>query len=76
MTRGFIEGRITKLERRHPRPRQPGLSSERRKYLTDKAVREGDQEALQELNLHRQPITQASPQQRAAALAAGLRANL
>ena len=69
-----FQDRVTKLEQRH-RPRQPGLSSERRKYLTDRAVREGDQEALQELNLHRSRIIQASAQQRAAALAAGLRAD-
>jgi hypothetical protein len=68
-----FEDRVTKLEQRH-RPRMPGLSSERRKYLTDRAVI-GDQEALQELDLHRQPITQASPQQRAAGIAAGLRAD-
>ena len=68
-----IEKRIAALEERR-RPRLPGLSSERRKYLTDWAVA-GDQEALQELNLHRQRITRASPEQRAAALAAGQRAN-
>lgn len=54
---GNLQGRVTRLEQRH-RPRQPGLSSERRKYLTDRAVT-GNQEALQELNLHRQRITQA-----------------
>jgi hypothetical protein len=69
-----IEKRLTLLEQRH-RP-GPRLSSERRKYLTDKAVREGDQEALQELNLHRWLITHATTEQRAAALAAGLRADL
>jgi hypothetical protein len=46
-----FEERVAKLEQRHY-PRQPGLSSERRKCLTDRAVT-GDQEALQELNLHR-----------------------
>jgi len=69
-----FQDRVTKLEQRH-RPRQPGLSSERRKYLTDRAVREGDHEALQGLNLHRPRIIQAGAQQRAAALAAGLRAD-
>jgi hypothetical protein len=62
----FFQDRVTKLEQRH-RPRQPGLSSERRKCLTDKAVREGDQEALRELNLHRPRIIQACARQRAAA---------
>ena len=50
--RANFEDRVTKLEQRR-RPRQPGLSHERRKYLTDKAVREGDQEALQVLERHR-----------------------
>jgi hypothetical protein len=68
-----FQDRVAKLEQQY-RPRRPGLSSERRKCLTDRAVA-GDQEALQELNLHRQRITEASPQQRAAALAAGLRAD-
>ena len=67
-----IEKRIAMLERRH-RPRHQGLSSERRKYLTDKAVLEGDQEALQELNLHRPRIIHADPLRRAAARAAFLR---
>ncbi|MVT52522.1 hypothetical protein GPL17_18745 [Bradyrhizobium yuanmingense] len=66
--------RIAKLEQRHRR-RQPILSSEDRKYLIDRAVM-GDAEALQKLNLNRPRITGASPQQRAAALAAGLRADL
>jgi hypothetical protein len=70
-----FQDRVTKLERLHrPRPWQ-GLSSARRKCLTDKAVREGDREALREINLHRLRIIQASPHQRAAALAAGLRAD-
>src|SRR4051794_26872174 len=63
-----FQNRVTKLEQRH-RPRLPGLSSERRKYLTDKAVA-GDQGAL---NLHRQPMIYSDPARRAAALAAGLR---
>jgi hypothetical protein len=50
------------------------LSSERRKYLTDKAVA-GDQEALQELARHRPRIMLTSAEQRAAAHAAGLRAD-
>jgi hypothetical protein len=70
-----IKTRIAALEATQQRrtPRR-GLSSERRKYLTDKAVA-GDQEALQELNLHRPRIAFTNPEQRAAAVAAGLRAN-
>jgi hypothetical protein len=71
---GNLQDRVVKLVLRH-RPRRPGLPSERRKLLTDRAVREGDQKALRELNLHRARITQASAQQRVAALAAGLRAD-
>ena len=66
-----FEDRVTKLEQRHL-PRLPGLSSERRKYLSDQAA-VGDHEALQVLEQHRPRIIQASPQQRAAAIAAGLR---
>ena len=69
-----IEKRIAAPEQRR-RPRPPGLSSERRKYLTDRAVA-GDQEALREIDRHRPRIIRASPEQRAAALAAGLRADL
>ena len=67
-----VQDRITKLERRR-RHLAPRLSSERRKYLTDKAVLKGDQEALRELEQYRSsPID--DPVRRAAALAAGLRA--
>lgn len=69
-----FQERVTKLEQRH-RPRH-GLSSERRKHLSDLAVRDGDVGALEELNRHRAPITHASADQRAAAVAAGLRADL
>ncbi|MGY3472464.1 hypothetical protein [Bradyrhizobium ottawaense] len=69
-----FQDRISKLEQRQ-RPSGPGLSYERRKLLTDRAVT-GDLEALEELNLHRQRTAPAIPQQRAAALAAGLRADL
>lgn len=76
MTRALanLKDRVAVLEHRH-RPRLPGSSYERRKCLIDRAVA-GDPEALQELNLHPRQITQASPQQRAAAVAAGLRADL
>jgi hypothetical protein len=50
-----------------------GLSRQRRKYLTDRAVLHGDQEALAELNRHRPEKIGASKEQRDAALAAGLR---
>jgi hypothetical protein len=50
-----------------------GLSHERRKHLTDRAVLHGDQKALAELNLHRPETITASQEQRDAALAAGLR---
>lgn len=66
--------RVAKLEQRY-RPRLPGLSCGRQKCLTDRAVG-GDHAALQELNLHRRRIIQANSQQRAAAVAAGLRADL
>lgn len=69
-----FQDRIAKLEHRH-RPRPRGLSYARRKCLTDRAVA-GDHKAIQELNLHRRQITRATPQQRAAAVAAGLRAHL
>ncbi len=67
-----IEKRIALLEQRG-RPRLPGLSSERRKFLTDRAVA-GDQEALAELNLHRPARVTGSKEQREAAVAAA-RAN-
>lgn len=65
--------RVTQLERRRP-PRR-GLSSERRKYLTGKAVYEGDPEALAELNLNRPARITGTKEQREAAVAAGARAD-
>jgi hypothetical protein len=50
-----------------------GLSHQRRKYLTDRAVLHGDQGALAELNRHRPEKINASKEQRDAALVAGLR---
>jgi hypothetical protein len=50
-----------------------GLSHQRRKYLTDRAVLHGDQAALAELNRHRPEKINASQEQREAALRAGLR---
>jgi hypothetical protein len=49
-----------------------GLPHHRRKYLTDRAVLHGDQEALAELNRHRPEKINASKEQRDAALKAGL----
>jgi hypothetical protein len=49
-----------------------GLSRQRRKYLTDRAVLHGDQEALAALNRHRPEKIGASKEQREAAVKAGL----
>jgi hypothetical protein len=70
------ETRIEQLEAAACRNRRPGISRERRKVLTDRAVRHGDLDALEELSLHRLDKITSSKQQRAAALAAGLRADL
>jgi hypothetical protein len=66
-----LTGRLERLEARAGR--RSGLSSERRKHLTDRAVLHGDQEALAELNRYRSKKITASKEQREAALAAGLR---
>ena len=63
-----LTGRLERLEARVGR--RSDLSSERRKYLTDRAVLHGDQEALAELNLHRSETITASKEQRDAAVAA------
>jgi hypothetical protein len=73
---GGLKTRIVLLEavtRRRPRP---GISAERRKALTDRAVLHGDLEALQELSLYRPDKINASKERRAAALAGGMRADL
>ena len=70
-----FDKRVSTLEQRY-KPRNPGLSSTERKRLTDLAVRNGDEAALAILSLHRPIIIHASPEQRAAAVAAGLRAHL
>jgi hypothetical protein len=72
--RASFQDRVTRLEQRH-RPRPVGLSAARRKLLTDRAVLTGDQDALQELDRHRLLICRASSGQRAAAVAAALRAD-
>lgn len=55
--------------------RRPGCLQSTARILPTKPSRNGDQEAMQELNLHRQRMGH-SAQQRAAAVAASLRADL
>ena len=73
---GGLETRIERLEAAARRRPRPGISAERRKALTDRAVLHGDLDALHQLSLHRPDEITASQQQRAAALAAGLRADM
>jgi hypothetical protein len=73
---GGLETRIGRLEAGMRQMRRPGISGERRKVLTDRAVLHGDLEALQELSLYRPSKITAGNEQRAAAIAAGLRADL
>lgn len=70
--------RISMLEqhRSNGSSRSPRISAERRKALTDRAVLHGDLEALQELSLYRPDKITTSKEQRAAAMAAALRADL
>jgi hypothetical protein len=68
-----IDSRLTVLEAVLDKRQYRGLSHERRKFLTDRAVFHGDQDALAELNLHRPKKIVASKEQRAAAVEAGLR---
>ena len=71
-----LETRLGRLEAGMRQIRRPGISGERRKALTDRAVLHGDLDALRELSLYRPDKITASKQQRAAAIAAGLRADL
>ena len=72
-----LETRMERLEAAALRQRRrPVISGERRKALTDRAVLHGDLDALHQLSLHRPDESTASQQQRAAALAAGLRADM
>jgi hypothetical protein len=71
-----LETRIERLEAALRQRRRPVISGERRKALTDRAVLHGDLDALHQLSLHRPDEITASQQQRAAALAAGLRADM
>jgi hypothetical protein len=73
---GGLETRIGRLEAGMRQMRRPGISGERRKVLTDRAVLHGDLEALQELSLYRPSKITAGNEQRAAAIAAGLKADL
>ncbi len=70
--------RISMLEQHRSNgfERRPRISAEHRKALTDRAVLRGDLEALQELSLYRSDQITASKEQRAAAIAAALRADL
>jgi hypothetical protein len=72
---GGFKTRIVRLEAVARRRSRPGISAERRKILTDRAVLHGDLEALKELSLYRPDKITTSKEQRAAALAAGLRAD-
>jgi len=71
-----LETRIGRLEAGMRQRRRPGISAERRKALTDRAVLHGDLDALQELSRYRPPNIRVNAQQRAGALAAGLRADI
>jgi hypothetical protein len=73
---GRLETRIDRLKAAARQNRRPGISGERRKALTDRAVLHGDLDALQELSLYRPDKITASKEQRSAALAASLRADL
>jgi hypothetical protein len=75
MNRQF-EQRLRKVEETVARRKPRGLSHQRRKFLTDRAVLHGDQDALAELNRYRPEKITASSEQRDAAVAAGLRASM
>jgi hypothetical protein len=68
-----FDSRIELLEATQARRKYHGLTTERRKFLTDRAVRWGDREALAELEEHRPKKIVASKEQREAAIAAALR---
>ena len=72
---GGLETRIGRLEAGMGRRRRPGISGERRKALTDFAVLHGDPAALLELSRYRPAFT-VGKERRAAAFAAGLRADI
>ena len=68
-----FDARLEVLEAAQAKRKYHGLTTERRKELTDRAVRFGDLEALAELNRHRPEKINASQEQRDAALKAGLK---
>jgi uncharacterized glyoxalase superfamily metalloenzyme YdcJ len=68
-----FDSRIELLEATQARRKYHGLTTERRKFLTDRAVLHDDQEALAELNCHRPEKIVGSKEQREAAIAAALR---
>jgi hypothetical protein len=68
---GGLNTRIARLEAGMRQRRRPGIPGARRKALTDRAVLHGDLDALRGPD----KIT-ASKEQRAAAVGAGLRADL
>ena len=76
VARRGLETRMERLEAALRQRRRPVISGEHRKALTDRAVLHGDLDALHQLSLHRPDGITASQQQRAAALAAGLRADM
>jgi hypothetical protein len=68
-----FDSRLDALEEAQAKRKYHGLTTERRKFLTDRAVLNGDQEALAELERHRPKRIVGSKEQRDAAVAAGLR---
>jgi hypothetical protein len=68
-----FDSRLELLEAAQAKRKYHGLTTERRKFLTDRAVRWGDREALAELEKHRPNRIVGSKEQREAAVAAGLR---
>jgi hypothetical protein len=72
----LMRGLETRIERLEAPACQSRRSGERRKALTDSAVLHGDLNALQVLSLYRSDKITASAEQRSAAIAAGLRADI
>lgn len=71
-----VAKRLSRLEIKIGARHAPYLSQARRRLLTDKAVREGDADALAELERFRSDApTPTTPEQRNAASAAAMRAD-
>jgi hypothetical protein len=68
-----IDSRLGALEEAQAKRKYHGLTTERRKFLTDRAVRFGDRDALAELEKHRPKRIIGSKEQQDAAVAAGLK---